>query len=257
MDWFKHDTTSLDDPDIQEAEDVFGDAGYAIFFKILEIYGKEFSHLKDGKLVISCTVLRRKLHKSLTKVEQILNFYQTKNRIFFETDGKYISIEVPKFIEKASNWTTRTLTKKTQLPTEAPTEAPYAREEEEEEEEEIEEDIYKHTSRPNCPYQKIVDLYHEVLPELSIIKSINGIKKSLGARWKESDERQNIDWWKNFFLTEIKESDFLMGRKTDFKANLGWIVGPKNFNKILNGQYLNHEAKEKPAIIPKEWTPER
>ena len=81
MDWFKHDTSSIDDPDMMEAELLFGDAGYSVFFKILEIYGKEFSHLSDGKLNISCTILRRKLNKSWTKVERILNFYQTKKRI--------------------------------------------------------------------------------------------------------------------------------------------------------------------------------
>ncbi|MDZ4228390.1 MAG: hypothetical protein U1E54_04040 [Candidatus Levybacteria bacterium] len=35
-----------------------------------------------------------------------------------------------------------------------------------------------------------------------------------------------------------------MGRKTDFKANLGWMVGPQNFEKILNGNYKNHEGKK-------------
>jgi hypothetical protein len=30
-----------------------------------------------------------------------------------------------------------------------------------------------------------------------------------------------------------------MGRKTDFVATLSWMVQPKNFEKILNGQYAN------------------
>ena len=138
MDWFKHDTSSIDDPDMMEAELLFGDAGYSVFFKILEIYGKEFSHLSDGKLNISCTILRRKLNKSWTKVERILNFYQTKKRIFFTTDGDRVSIEVPKFIKISSNWTVRQLPKSNNEPTEETTEAPTAKEEEEEEE--VEED---------------------------------------------------------------------------------------------------------------------
>ncbi len=136
MKWYQHSTDSHDDPDIADALDEFGDAGYSVFFIILEIYGREFNHLNDGWLTVSQTFLRRKLRKSWTKAEQILNFYQTKNRIFYETDGNEVRINVPNFIDKASNWTKRPKQDKRASPTEAPTEAPTAREEEEEEEEE-------------------------------------------------------------------------------------------------------------------------
>ena len=133
MKWFKHSTDSHDDPDVSDAIDEFGDAGYSVFFIILEIYGQEFNQLSDGWLGISQTFLRRKLRKSWTKVEQILNFYQTKNRIFYETDGRQVRIKIPKFIDISSNWTKRPKAKKETLPTEAPTEVPTAKEEEEEE----------------------------------------------------------------------------------------------------------------------------
>ncbi len=134
MKWYQHSTDSHDDPDIADAMDEFGDAGYSVFFIILEIYGREFNHLNDGWLTVSQTFLRRKLRKSWTKAEQILNFYQTKNRIFYETDGNEVRINVPNFIDKASNWTKRPKQGKKALPTEAPTEVPTAKEEEEEEE---------------------------------------------------------------------------------------------------------------------------
>lgn len=124
MDWFKHDTASIDDPDVQEAEEIFGDAGYAVFFKLLEIYGKEFNHLEHGNLTISKTVLRRKLRKSWAKAEQILSFYQEKNRIFFTSNGTRVSFSIPTFHEKLSSWVTRQYNKTTKAPTEAPTEAP-------------------------------------------------------------------------------------------------------------------------------------
>jgi len=50
----------------------------------------------------------------------VLNFYQTRGRIFYSLNGKQVSIRIPKFIDMASNYTKRTES----LPTEAPTEAP-------------------------------------------------------------------------------------------------------------------------------------
>jgi hypothetical protein len=205
MDWFKHDTTSIDDPDIQEAEEIFGDAGYAVFFKILEIYGKEFSHLVGQKLRISSTILRRKLRKSSAKVEQMLNFYQTKNRIFFEIDGPYYLIEIPQFIDKASNWTKRQKPIKDTPPTEVPTEAPTAKEEEEEKEEEyIEEEEERKDLSPtekkilqelkkvkNYPYKfnSTIDYIRELSVEFPDIDILEEVKKKCA-------------WWKDHPLTK-------------------------------------------------------
>ena len=108
MKWFQHSTDSHDDPDISDAEDQFGDAGYNIFFKILEIYGREFNQLNsDGWLRISRTFLRRKLRKSWTKVEVLLNFYQERQRIYYKIDGLFVNLIIPRFIEISSNWMKR------------------------------------------------------------------------------------------------------------------------------------------------------
>ena len=61
--------------------------------------------------------------------------------------------------------------------------------------------------------------------------------------WKDDKIRQDLGWWEKFFQEEISQSDFLMGRVKDFRANLDWITGPKNFSKILNGTYKNKETK--------------
>ena len=47
MKWFKHFVGSYEDPDISDAEDEFGPTGYSAFFKILEIYGREFRRVDD------------------------------------------------------------------------------------------------------------------------------------------------------------------------------------------------------------------
>jgi len=96
---------------------------------------------------------------------------------------------------------------------------------------------------PKCPAQEIINLYHEICPELPTVRAADKIKKKIALRWREDFERQNLEWWRSFFEDWVHASDFLMGRVIDFQANLDWILGPKNFVKILNGQYVNRGPK--------------
>jgi len=119
MDWFQHSTHSHDDPDISDAWDEFGEFGYVGFFVILEVYGEEYTHRDSEDYIrISSTFLRRKLRKSSINVEQLLNFYSKRGRILSKKQDGFILLKVPKFIERASNWSRR---KPTAPPTEAPT----------------------------------------------------------------------------------------------------------------------------------------
>ncbi len=146
MEWFKHSTGSHEDPDISDAWDQFGDAGPAVFWTILEVFGAEYSHLKDGWLTLSVAYFERKTRRKFRKSENILEFFQKRERIFFKKDQISISITIPKFIKIASNWITRQQVRPTPLPTEAPTEAPHAIEEEEKKKRREEE--YKHPIPP-------------------------------------------------------------------------------------------------------------
>jgi hypothetical protein len=58
--------------------------------------------------------------------------------------------------------------------------------------------------------------------------------------------RDPVEVWVERF-ERAAESDFLSGRKADWKANLLWLLGPKNAAKLDAGQYQNHEA-EAPTI---------
>jgi len=103
----------------------------------------------------------------------------------------------------------------------------------------------------SCPHEKIIQLYHDILPELPRIRVWDDPQRShLRTRWREDKSRQNLDWWNEFFYY-IRESDFLMGNKKDWRANLGWIVRRSNFNKILNGNY--HNQKQNKYIGMEQW----
>lgn len=96
-----------------------------------------------------------------------------------------------------------------------------------------------------CPHQEIINLFHSVLPELQRVQVWGNDRQSfLRSRWKEKPERQSLEWWETFFKS-VGESDFLMGRKPgrdgSFLCTLEWLVRPKNFNKVIEGNYKNRE----------------
>ena len=95
----------------------------------------------------------------------------------------------------------------------------------------------------SCPYNKILDLYHLLLAELPRVRKFTEErKKMLAARWNEKAKSERglysntLEFWKAFF-SYISQSDFLMGRKGDWKANFEWIITKRNFNKIIEGTY--------------------
>lgn len=91
-----------------------------------------------------------------------------------------------------------------------------------------------------CPHKEIISLYHAILPTLPKIKNwTEARKKMLKGRWSEDKERQNLEWWKEYFKL-VASSDFLLGRSgQSFQANLEWLITPKNFTKVIEGNYTN------------------
>lgn len=92
-------------------------------------------------------------------------------------------------------------------------------------------------TKNQIPYRAIVDLFNKVLPELPSVKVVTDKrKKHLKGCWYFSNKTSNLKWWNEFF-EHIRESDFLMGRKTDWRASFDWIIKPANFIKIVEGNY--------------------
>ncbi|MNK59155.1 hypothetical protein D3C87_782550 [compost metagenome] len=94
-----------------------------------------------------------------------------------------------------------------------------------------------------CPHEKIIALYHEVLPLARRIREWTPARKqALRARWREKAERQNLDWWRKFF-DYVATSDFLCGRtksapgRKPFDLSLDWLCKSENFVKVVEGAY--------------------
>tara|TARA_B100001964_G_scaffold220913_1_gene264507 strand:+ start:1896 stop:2618 length:723 start_codon:yes stop_codon:yes gene_type:complete len=92
----------------------------------------------------------------------------------------------------------------------------------------------------SCPIDKIVELYHAILPELPrIVKMTERRRRQLNARWNESKKWQSLDKWQEFF-EYVQESPYLMGNTNNgnkWKANLEWLTKEDNFIKIIEGNY--------------------
>lgn len=104
------------------------------------------------------------------------------------------------------------------------------------------------TTRPKpsasdpVPYQRIVDLYHQLLPELPrCIRLSDQRKAAIRSRWKGKDAEDLGDWEAYFGL--VRKSRFLMGLSPpgnghkQFRADLEWLTKEANFLKVLEGKY--------------------
>ena len=92
------------------------------------------------------------------------------------------------------------------------------------------------------PIEDIVGLYHTYCPDLPQTRKAGAtLIKQITARYNEDKEHQSADWWLQYF-SDIAKSDFLCGRASDFRASLIWLTKPANMEKVLGGQYINHQA---------------
>lgn len=96
--------------------------------------------------------------------------------------------------------------------------------------------------KESCPYREIIELYHVILSELPTITEVSDtLRKRIKCRWMEKGKK-NIDWWRTYF-TMVAASDFLCGRKKDWRSDLFWLTGPQNMTKVINGAYKNNEPQ--------------
>lgn len=117
-------------------------------------------------------------------------------------------------------------------------------------------------SPPDCPHEKLIDLFGQTLPNLAQPrKSLWRQGKNapaLKARWRwvltakhESGKREGqpiaigeegaFKWFERFF-EYVAKSDFLTGKSTNWACDLGWLVNQSNFEKVLSGVYENKEV---------------
>lgn len=99
----------------------------------------------------------------------------------------------------------------------------------------------------SCPQQQIIDLYHEALPTGRQVREWTPARAAaLRSRWRESQKRQSLDWWRRFFAY-CGQSAFLTGQvstpgRKPFELSLDWLIKPENMAKVIEGAY--HESEK-------------
>lgn len=109
---------------------------------------------------------------------------------------------------------------------------------------------------PDCPHQKILALWAEMLPNAIQHNTWEGNRavmlrtrwKSLAVEFKWADEAAGLLWLKRFFFW-FRKSPFLMSQvppsagHKQFELSLEWLVNATNWAKVRDGLY--HKPKEK------------
>lgn len=95
--------------------------------------------------------------------------------------------------------------------------------------------------RNAVPFQKIIELYHAILPELPRVEKLTEKRRGqIRQRWQ--DDLTELEHWENFFAF-VRRSDFLMGRKPGtngrppFRADIEWLTNATNFTAISEEKY--------------------
>ena len=120
--------------------------------------------------------------------------------------------------------------------------------EEVKEEEEVEGDVEGEYTPPASskttsavPYQKIINLYHDVLPNNPQVASLSPSRKAqIRARWKS--QLTELDSWQEYFNL-VSQSKFLTGQshpshgRKPFLANIDFLIKENNVLKVVEGNY--------------------
>lgn len=239
MKWYQHHANCSDDPFITELEDIFGLDGYARYHKLLEVVCREVDPKNDRwSASHPWSKWQTFLKGKRNKLETFLVHLENKRQINRKQVGNILEIEIPKLRVLKDN-TTRNLQASANLL----------------------DPIIKKKNKSisstnvllvdngvadNCPHLKIIDLYHQILPELRRIRSWNATRQGfLRSRWREVGldglKMDSLGAWEKFFKY-VHQSPFLIGlvdrsgSKT-FQADLEWLVRPNNFQKVIEGKY--------------------
>ncbi|MDA3732865.1 hypothetical protein PBV87_15415 [Niameybacter massiliensis] len=93
------------------------------------------------------------------------------------------------------------------------------------------------TRRTQVPYEDIIFEYNKICISLPQVQQVSDKrKKAMRTMWKYANG--DIDILRTLFY-KTESSDFLAGRKKEWKANFDWIMRENQAIAILEGQYDN------------------
>lgn len=91
--------------------------------------------------------------------------------------------------------------------------------------------------------QKVVSMYHEICKSLPRIEKVTDSRRVL---IRKAEERLKGTGGFGPFFERVERSDFLTGRKTNWRAGFDWIMKAANLWKIIEGNYDNRKDPSNP-----------
>jgi uncharacterized protein YdaU (DUF1376 family) len=94
---------------------------------------------------------------------------------------------------------------------------------------------------PPIPLEKIIELYHEKLPELPKVEKLTKARAG-NIRQRCLEDLKTLDNWGNYF-DYVRSSAFLMGLapatngRPPFRADIDFLIKPGSFAKIAEEKY--------------------
>ena len=233
-------------------EDRFGNDGYAFWFKVLEILGEAEGHFYDCSNGSNWAFLLAKTHLTEEEANNIISVLIDLGKIDAELWEAKRILWVENFVKNLSEVYR---TRHTDLPLKPcfEPEKP-VKEEVISEKTEVQEGFSagKHTKEKESkgeerkekkyPYQGICDLWNSICVSLpKIAKLTEARKQKIRSRLDEFG-CQPEEWLTTAetLFKRVQASDFLTGRKTDWKASFDWVFdNGKNWVKVTEGNYDN------------------
>ena len=233
-------------------EDRFGNDGYAFWFKVLEILGEAEGHFYDCSNGSNWAFLLAKTHLTEEEANNIISVLIDLGKIDAELWEAKRILWVENFVKNLSEVYR---TRHTDLPLKPcfEPEKP-VKEEVISEKTEVQEGFSagKHTKEKESkgeerkekkyPYQGICDLWNSICVSLpKIAKLTEARKQKIRSRLDEFG-CQPEEWLTTAetLFRRVQASDFLTGRKTDWKASFDWVFdNGKNWVKVKEGNYDN------------------
>jgi uncharacterized protein YdaU (DUF1376 family) len=86
-------------------------------------------------------------------------------------------------------------------------------------------------------YQAVIDIYNSTCKTLPAVKLITDKRKTaIGGCVSLKPSYSSLDFWQAYF-DDVMKSDFLTGRKTDWKADFDFLTTKSRFVRVLEGSY--------------------
>jgi len=241
MKWFKHYNNASKKKIINELENELGvHVGYALYFKFIEYCHSIWNVEKDPEFSISHKKLQNFLEISPKKYQSFVQILSKFHQIVNKKHSKLFHFTFPKLLEIMDRDQKYAREKRVQNALDIDTD----KDQDNSNSKELLVETSKKVSTPGSQGRLIFGLYKKLFEgKLPMPRDYSKIYcRTCNARWRE---HPSIEFWNEYFQT-VFDSPFLMGKiNSDWTADLIWLLGPTNLEKVISGKYLKNSTASK------------